>query len=171
MFDRTCTQRNKSSPRGNWVTIERHSSRRLGEFPAYIASPGSLGTLNDSEVRCGTQPLFAQLPPRAATTDDPRNGSSRVPESSQEVATYSSHRLLEARSLAMHAVIARKIERDPTLLAIAHRNIERWSARRKDDPAPPTLLVSAAADVFPLNHEIRKLVRARVARDFKTSPT
>jgi hypothetical protein len=57
-----------------------------------------------------------------------------VSESSQESPTYSSHRLLEARSLAMHAVIARKIERDPTLLAIAHRNIERWSARRKDDP-------------------------------------
>ena len=47
--------------------------------------------------------------------------------------TYSSHRLLEARSLAMHAVIARKIERDPTLLAVAHRNIERWSARWKDE--------------------------------------
>jgi hypothetical protein len=49
-----------------------------------------------------------------------------------EQPTYSSHRLLEARSLAMHAVIARKIEHDPTLLAIAHRNIERWSARWKD---------------------------------------
>jgi hypothetical protein len=30
-----------------------------------------------------------------------------------EQSTYSSHRLLEARSLAMHAVIARKIGRDP----------------------------------------------------------
>ena len=50
-----------------------------------------------------------------------------------EQPTYSSHRLLEARSLAMHAVIARKIEHDPTLLAIAHRNIERWSARWKDE--------------------------------------
>src|SRR5882757_183391 len=36
MFDRTCTQRNKSSPRENWVTIERRSSRRWGEFPAYM---------------------------------------------------------------------------------------------------------------------------------------
>jgi hypothetical protein len=34
----------------------------LGEFPAYIASPGSLGTLNDSEVRCGTQPAAANAP-------------------------------------------------------------------------------------------------------------
>jgi hypothetical protein len=46
---------------------------------------------------------------------------------------YSSHRLLEARSLAMHALIARKIERDPALLGIARRNIERWSTRCKED--------------------------------------
>ena len=45
-------------------------------------------------------------------------------------ATYSSHRLLEARSLAMHAVIARKIERDPKLLLIARGNIERWRTQR-----------------------------------------
>jgi hypothetical protein len=38
-----------------------------------------------------------------------------VREQPQRVPTYSSHRLLEARSLAMHAVITRKIERDPTL--------------------------------------------------------
>jgi hypothetical protein len=44
--------------------------------------------------------------------------------------TYSSHRLLEARSLAMHAVIARKIERDRRLLQIAHSNIERWHAEQ-----------------------------------------
>jgi hypothetical protein len=47
-----------------------------------------------------------------------------------EDSVYSSHRLLDARSLAMHAVIARKIEQDPSLLSIAKRNIERWSARR-----------------------------------------
>jgi hypothetical protein len=34
----------------------------LGEFPTYIASPGSLGTLNDSEVRCGTQATAANAP-------------------------------------------------------------------------------------------------------------
>jgi hypothetical protein len=47
--------------------------------------------------------------------------------------TYSSHRLLEARSLAMHALIASKIERDQALLAIPRNNIERWSARWKGD--------------------------------------
>jgi hypothetical protein len=41
--------------------------------------------------------------------------------------------LLEARSLAMHALIARKIERDPKLLEIARSNIERWSEQRQED--------------------------------------
>lgn len=52
---------------------------------------------------------------------------------SEAPATYSSHRLLEARSLAMHAVIARKIERDPKLLQIARSNVERWSTQRNDE--------------------------------------
>jgi hypothetical protein len=47
---------------------------------------------------------------------------------------YSSHRLLEARSLAMHAVIARKVDRDPKLLAIPRRNLNRWRARWPDEP-------------------------------------
>lgn len=59
-----------------------------------------------------------------------------VPKEVGEQSTYSSHRLLEARSLAMHALIARKIELNPTLLAIAHRNVERWSARRTDGSPP-----------------------------------
>lgn len=44
-------------------------------------------------------------------------------------AGYSTHRLLEARSLAMHAVIAQKIERDPKLLAVPRDNLKRWKAR------------------------------------------
>ncbi|HEY8508416.1 MAG TPA: hypothetical protein VIL32_08675 [Steroidobacteraceae bacterium] len=55
-----------------------------------------------------------------------------VPNEPAAAPMYSSHRLLEARSLAMHAVIARKIARDPKLLGVAQRNIERWSAQRKD---------------------------------------
>jgi hypothetical protein len=47
---------------------------------------------------------------------------------------YSSHRLLEARSLAMHAVIAEKIQRDPGLLKVAHKNLARWRARWDDQP-------------------------------------
>lgn len=45
---------------------------------------------------------------------------------------YSSHRLIEARSLAMHAVIAEKIQRDPGLLRVAHDNLRRWRARWQD---------------------------------------
>lgn len=59
-----------------------------------------------------------------------------VSKESEVRPSYSSHRLLEARSLAMHAVIARKIERDPALLEIARRNLERWSVRRNSaEPA------------------------------------
>lgn len=56
-----------------------------------------------------------------------------IPAAPETLPIYSSHRLLEARSLAMHAVIARKIERDPTLLEIARSNIDRWSAQRDAD--------------------------------------
>jgi hypothetical protein len=52
-----------------------------------------------------------------------------VPESSRDHAPYSSHRLLEARSLAMHTVIAEKVGRDPRLLQVAHRNLARWRGR------------------------------------------
>jgi hypothetical protein len=48
--------------------------------------------------------------------------------------SYSPHRLLEARSLAMHAVIAEKIQRDRRLLKVAHDNLERWRARWADQP-------------------------------------
>jgi|ERR1700676_309977 len=49
-------------------------------------------------------------------------------------APYSSHRVAEARSLAMHAAIARKIERDPTLLDLPRRNLEHWRARWSHRP-------------------------------------
>ena len=41
---------------------------------------------------------------------------------------YSSHRLLDARSLAMHVLAARKIARDPALLDRARRTLKRWQA-------------------------------------------
>jgi hypothetical protein len=47
---------------------------------------------------------------------------------------YSSHRLLEARSLAMHALVAHKIECEPKLLEIARANLKRWSARWNEEP-------------------------------------
>jgi hypothetical protein len=39
------------------------------------------------------------------------------------------HRIIEARSLAMHCLIARKIEADRRLLAAARRNLEKWIVR------------------------------------------
>jgi len=42
---------------------------------------------------------------------------------------YSDHRILDARSLAMHCKIVQKISRDPTLLGKAKANLLRWSAK------------------------------------------
>ena len=36
------------------------------------------------------------------------------------------HRRIDARSLAMHRAIAEKVRADPSLLAIAYRNLDRW---------------------------------------------
>jgi len=47
---------------------------------------------------------------------------------------YSTHRLLEARSLAMHALIAGKLARDPSLLSKPRQNLENWSARWQPPP-------------------------------------
>jgi hypothetical protein len=47
---------------------------------------------------------------------------------------YSDHRLREARSLAMHCIIACKIDRDPALVQIAQRNLDRWSERSGSPP-------------------------------------
>lgn len=44
------------------------------------------------------------------------------------------HRVIEARSLAMHCLIAQKIAADPALLNIARRNIAAWRARYGESP-------------------------------------
>lgn len=48
------------------------------------------------------------------------------------------HRVAEARSLALHCLIARKIAADPRLLEIARRNLAAWAVRYGD--APPRAL-------------------------------
>lgn len=63
---------------------------------------------------------------RAVTRWEAKEGA-RIPH-------YSSHRLAEARSLALHVAIARKIDRDPTLLEVPKRNLVRWRTRTD---APP----------------------------------
>src|SRR5882672_11498138 len=42
------------------------------------------------------------------------------------------HRIIEARSLAMHCLVARKIETDRRLLAAARRKLNKWIARYGD---------------------------------------
>lgn len=56
-----------------------------------------------------------------------------VPIDFHDVAAYSDHRLLDARSLALHCKIAHKITRDRGLLDIPRRNLERWSQRAADE--------------------------------------
>jgi len=57
------------------------------------------------------------------------------PVGDSTVARYSDHRILEARSLAMHCKIVQKLMRDPSLLEIARANLLRWSAK-EDSPNP-----------------------------------
>lgn len=55
-----------------------------------------------------------------------------VPAKPSPSPVYSQHRLLEIRSLAMHAMIAAKIERDRAPIVIAQKNLDRWQARWKE---------------------------------------
>jgi hypothetical protein len=57
------------------------------------------------------------------------------PAEGASVRQYSDHRILDARSLAMHCMIAEKISRDNNLLEKARENLERWIAK-SGDPQP-----------------------------------
>ena len=57
------------------------------------------------------------------------------PEDGAESGSFSMHRLLEARSLALHCLIARKITENPSLLGVARRNVDAWNrAAGKETP-------------------------------------
>lgn len=60
----------------------------------------------------------------------------RWEETATRPAVFSSHRVHEARSLAMHAAIARKIDREPALLEIARGNLHRWRQLDAHHPTP-----------------------------------
>lgn len=49
------------------------------------------------------------------------------PENAAESSHFSAHRVLEARSLALHCRITQKIAQDPSLINIARRNVAIWS--------------------------------------------
>jgi hypothetical protein len=53
--------------------------------------------------------------------------------------TFSDHTLLDARSLAMHCLIARKLAREPQLLRIAKRNLALWRKRSSANAKPSYL--------------------------------
>ena len=57
------------------------------------------------------------------------------PADGMPLGRYSDHRILDARSLAMHCRIVQKISRDPRLLRKAKSNLSRWSAKI-DGPKP-----------------------------------
>lgn len=61
----------------------------------------------------GLKPVIRWLPPGNAPADR----------------SFSTHRVLEARSLALHCRIAQKIMEDPSVINIARRNIEAWSRK------------------------------------------
>jgi hypothetical protein len=58
---------------------------------------------------------------------------------SSPAATWSDHRIAEARSLALHVLAARRIAADPALLSRARSTVERWLGRY-GDRAPAALL-------------------------------
>ncbi|MGQ0547247.1 MAG: hypothetical protein ACT4P3_18265 [Betaproteobacteria bacterium] len=55
-----------------------------------------------------------------------------------EAGAWSDHRIAEARSLALHALAARRIAAEPRLLERARATLDRWLARYGGD-APPAL--------------------------------
>lgn len=59
-----------------------------------------------------------------------------VPAREDGISRYSDHRLLDARSLAMHCKIAQKISRNPELLTVAKQNLARWRQKSAGDNPP-----------------------------------
>ena len=55
-----------------------------------------------------------------------------IPDTNSNGSTFSDHRLLDARSLAMHCLIAKKITENPILIEKAKNNLVRWSERYED---------------------------------------
>jgi hypothetical protein len=54
------------------------------------------------------------------------------------VRVYSDHQRLEARSLAMHCLVAKKLQANPALIDQARKTLERWKAQAAK-PLPSVL--------------------------------
>ena len=61
-----------------------------------------------------------------------------APADGAALGRYSDHRILDARSLAMHCRIVQKVSRDPRLLKKAQSNLSRWGAKI-EGPKPRSL--------------------------------
>jgi hypothetical protein len=64
-------------------------------------------------------------------------------------ATRRDHAWIDERSRALHAKIAEKLRRRPSLVAVAHDNLERWERLRGPDPALDEWRTLLKATPFP----------------------
>lgn len=80
-------------------------------------------------------------------------------------APYSDQRLLEARSLALHCVMARKIDRDARLLQRARDNVARWTERA--GPQAPRYLAEWRAILQRPWPEIARLITGLEEESFR----
>ena len=56
-----------------------------------------------------------------------------MPDEGEDIRRYSDHRLLDARSLALHCTTGQKISRDPRIRDVARQNLARCSERSSGD--------------------------------------
>ena len=79
---------------------------------------------------CSTNPKSAAERMRAYRARKRAAGFKRVSEwkplTPEATIPYSDHRLLDARSLALHCKIAKKIDKDKKLFSIPVNNLRRW---------------------------------------------
>ena len=94
----------------------RHTPAKPGRPPTGRAVPAAerMRRMRARRKAAGLRPVTRWMPAKAPNPSAP---------------VHSDHRLHDLRSLAMHTVIAARIDRDPTLLDIARRNLKRWRAR------------------------------------------
>jgi len=84
-----------------------------------------------------------------------------------KTATWSDHKRIEARSLAMHRKIATRLRSQPSLLKIAKKNISRWLAQ---NGAIPNLVAWKELLKQPLPDILAVLVSSsESARDLRQS--
>ena len=94
----------------------RHAPARPGRPPTGRAVPAAerMRRMRARRKAAGLRPVTRWMPAKAPLTP---------------ATVRSDHRLHDIRSLAMHAVIAARIDRHPALLGKAYANLKRWRSR------------------------------------------